>query len=252
MPAVRSLKAILLFIALQSPALAQSDGANFAAGATAAADQLQRYLDAVAKSGGRPDFAKPPATELFARIFDVEQVKALPRPQADDIPWLLDWFAAASKAGKAIMFFGMKPPADPASAAFARNMLDYQDQQAIESEFLIRLAAREAVAMVAFWEQLPPEQRTAIREAGFRKARIGFAEMIYGTLCTMADDKFKPANARRISAAMRDTAEIWVGNILPDNAKQIMGQLVRTELAVKDDESQENLAVFGAVLAAAK
>jgi hypothetical protein len=76
--------------------------------------------------------------------------------------------------------------------------------------------------------------------------------MIYGTLCTMADDKFKPANARRISAAMRDTAEIWVGNILPDNAKQIMGQLVRTELAVKDDESQENLAVFGAVLAAAK
>lgn len=249
---MRLVTAFLLFVALQSPALARTDGAGLAAGAKAAADRLQLYLDGVAKDGRRPDFAKPPAAELFSRIFDVEQLNALPPPRGDDIPWLLDWAAAASKAGKAIMFFGIKPPVDPASAAFARNVLEYQDQQAIQSDFLIRLAARESVAMLAFWQQLSAEQRTPIREAGLKKARTGFAELIYGALCTMADEKFKPTNARRISAAMRDTGEIWVGFIPPDNRPQIMSQLLRTELAMKDDEAQENLAVFGAVLAAAK
>lgn len=244
--------AFLLFVALQSPALAQTDGADLAAGAKAAADQLQLYLDEVARSGGRPDFAKAPASESLARIFDVQQLNALPPPQADDIPWLLDWAAAASKAGKAVMFFGIKPPVDPASAAFARNVLEYQDQQAIQSDFMIRLAARESSAMQAFWQQLTPEQRTPIREAGLKKARVGFAELIYGALCSMADDKFKPTNARRVSAAMRDTVETWAGFILPDNRAQIMSQLLRTELAVRDDEAQENLALFSATLAAAK
>lgn len=249
---MRFVRAVLLFVALQSPALAQTDGAGLAAGAKAAADQLQLYLDDVERTGGRPDFAKPPAAEFLARIFDVGQLQTLPPPRADDIPWLLDWAAAASKAGKAIMFFGIKPPVDPAGAAFARNVLEYQDQQAIQSDFMIRLAARESSAMHAFWQQLNPEQRTPIREAGLKKARIGFAELIYGALCTMADARFKPTNARRVSAAMRDTVETWAGFILPDNRAQIMGQLQRTELAVKDDEAEENLAVFGAALVAAK
>lgn len=248
---MRLVRAFLLFVALQSPALA-TDGAGLAAGAKAAADQLQLYLDDVAKTGGRPDFSKAPSAELFARIFDVQQLNALPSPQADDIPWLLDWAAAASRAGKAIMFFGIEPPVDPAAAAFARNMLEYQDQQAIESDFLIRLAARESSAMMAFWQQLTPELRTPIRAQGLKKARVGFAELIYGALCSIADEKFKPANARLVSAAIRDTGETWVGFILPDNRTQIMGQLQRAAQAVKDDEAQENLALFGAVLAAAK
>jgi hypothetical protein len=68
----------------------------------------------------------------------------------------------------------------------------------------------------------------------------------------MAGEVVKPANARRVSAAMRDTADTWIGFLLPDNRKQIMGQLQRVQLTVKDDETQENLAVFGAALAAAK
>jgi hypothetical protein len=253
---VRFFKALLLLAALQSPALAQTDGAGLAAGAKAAADQLQLYLDDVAKTGGRPDFAKPPAAELFARIFDVGQLNALPAPQAADVPWLLDWAAAASQAGKAIMFFGIKRPADAAAAArnaaFLRNVLDYQDQQAIESDFLIRLAARESTAMLAFMQQLAPELRTPIREAGLKKARVGFAAMISGALGCMADVNFKPANARRISAAMRDTGDIWAGSLLPDNRARIMSELQWAQLAVKDDEAQENLAVFSAALAAAK
>src|ERR1700739_3298544 len=121
-------------------------------------------------------------------MFHVKQLTALPSPRADDVPWLLDWAAAASKAGKAIMFFGIKPPVDPAGAAFVRNALEYQDQQAMESDFLIRLAARESSAMLAFMQQLTPELRTPIREAGLKKARVGFAEMISSALGCMGDD----------------------------------------------------------------
>src|ERR1051326_7830350 len=101
----------------------------------------------------------------------------MPRPRrgADDIPWLLDWAAAASKAGKAIMFFGIKPPADPASAAVIRNVLDSQDQQAPSSDFLIRRPARESEAMLVIRAVLPPEQRAPIREDCAQRARIGFA-----------------------------------------------------------------------------
>lgn len=249
-------RALLLFVALQSPALAQTDGASLAAGATAAADQLQLYLDGVAKTGGRPDFAKPPAAELFARIFDAKQLSALPPPNADDIPWLLDWVAAANRTNKAIMFFGIERPADAVAAgrnaAFVRNVLDYQDQQAIELDFLIRLAARESTAMLAFMQQLTPELRTPIREEGFRKARLGFAQMISSALGSMVDEHLKPTYARRVSAGMRDTGETWVGALLPDDRARIMSELQWAQLRVKDDEAQENLAAFSAVLAAAK
>ena len=253
---MRFVRALLLFAALQSPALAPADGAGLAADAKAAADQLQLYLDQVAQAGWRPDFAKAPAAELLARIFDVQQLDALPAPSADDIPWLLDWAAAASKAGKAIVLFGIKPPIDPVavvrSAAFARNALDYQDQQAIQTDFLIRIAAREPSAMLAFMQRLAPEQRTPIREAGLKKARVGFAEMISGALGCLGDERFKAANARRISAAMRATGDIWVGSLLPGDRAKIIRHLLWAQLAVKDDETQENLAAFSAVLAAAK
>ena len=249
-------RALLLFAALQSPALAQSDGAGLAAGAKAAADRLQLYLDDVAKTGGRPDFGKPPAAELFARIFDIEHLSAVPPPRADDIPWLVDWVAAASQASKAIMFFGIERPADAAAAArnaaFVRNVTDYQDQQAIELDFLIRLAARESVAMDAFMQQLAPEQRTPIREQGVKKARAGFAQMISGALVSMTDQHLKPTYARRVSAAMRETGDIWVGSLMPDDRTRIVSQLQSTQLKVKDDAAQENLAAFSAVLAAAK
>jgi len=253
---VRLVRAWLLLVALQSPALAQTDGAGLAAGAKAAADQLQLYLDGVAKAGGRPDFSKPPVAELFARIFDLEHLRALPPPQGDDLPWLLDWADAANRINKAIMFFGIERPADAAAAArnagFLRNVMDYQDQQAIEFDFLIRLTARESSAMLAFMAQLPPAQRTPIREDGLKKARLGFAGMISSMLGSMAGDEYKPTNARRVSAAMRDTGDIWAGSLLPDDRARIMGELQWAQLRLKDGEAQENLALFGAALAAAK
>jgi len=98
-----------LAFALASPALAQTprdDGATIAAEAKDAATQLQAYLDGVVKSGGRPEFSKPPASDLLGQVFNLNQLEALPPAQGGDLPWLLDWIAAANGVNKSIMFFG--------------------------------------------------------------------------------------------------------------------------------------------------
>ena len=82
-----TLRVLLLALALALPALAQTpsdDGPSIAAGAKDAAAQLQPYLDKIAKSRSRPDFTKPPASDLFGRIFDFGKLAALPAPSARD------------------------------------------------------------------------------------------------------------------------------------------------------------------------
>lgn len=248
-------RALLLLFALVSPALAQnppSDGPNLAAGAKDAANQLQTYLDDVSKAGGRPDFSKPPASDLFNRIFDLKQLAALPPPDPKDVPRLLTWLAASSQSLKSIIYFGITPPAGPDNQAAAeRNMEEFEDQIAVVTEFMVRLTARQAMSLYLFMAQLPPEQRTPIRQQGFNTARVGADELLDGALITLASG-LKPDNARRISAAMNDTRDVWVGDVLPKDRPQILDQIAKAQKAVKDDEARKNLAALGAALAAAK
>jgi hypothetical protein len=110
-------------VALVSPALAEtlsSDGAALATRANDAAKELRIYLADVAKAGGRPDFSKPPASELFGHIFDMNGLAALPPPAPNDFSWLLN-SAAGSGVIKAILTFGITPPAGPSDQAGLRR-----------------------------------------------------------------------------------------------------------------------------------
>lgn len=250
------LRALLLMVALTSSGLAQSlanEGPSLAADAKDAATQFQAYLDKVAKGGGRPDFTKPPASDLVARIFDFKGLAALPAPSASEIPWLLAWTSAASQASKALLYFAITPPADPIAdrAAIERNMVELEDQHALAFAFIVRIAAREAQTMFLFMDQLPPEQRTPVREQGFTTVRAGGAETIYGVLTTLTSD-LKPANERLLSAAIRDTADVWVKDILPKDRPDIMRQAGKAQGAVKDAEAKENIALFATAMADAK
>lgn len=249
------LRALLLLFALATPALAQNpagDGLGSAAGAKDAANALQTYLAGVAKADGRPDFSKPPASDLFNRIYDLKRLAALPPPDPKDVSWLLAWTAASSQGLKSIMYFGITPPAGPGDQAAAeRNMEDFEDQIALVTEFMVRITARQALTMFLFMEQLPPQQRTPIRQEGFNTARVGAEELLYGALITLASG-LKPANARRVSAAMNDTRDVWVGDVLPKDRPQILDQIAKAQKAVKDDEARKNLAALGAALAAVK
>ena len=240
-------RALLLLVALASPALAEtpsSDGAALAARASDAAKELRTYLADLAKAGSRPDFSKPPASELFGRIFDMNGLAALPPPAPNDFSWLLNWSAARGGIIKAILTFGITPPAGASDqAAIERNLVDYEDQQTVATSFLVRVVAREVQSLTLFMAQLPEDQRTPMRQEGFDTVRAGATKVLSGALITLT------ANARMLSAAIRDTGEVWVGNIFPKDRSEIMQEIATAQREVKDGEAKKNLAALGAALA---
>lgn len=263
MPLFRALL-LLVVTALASPALAQNgtsggtiagsnDGPTIVAGVKSAANQVATYLEVSAKAGKRPDLSKPPISALFNQVFDAQRLAALPQPTAQDVMWLANWTAAANQVNKAILFFGITQPVDLIAdgAAIKRNMTDFEDQQTVALSFLIRIAARQTQSMFLFMDQLQPEQRTPIREEGFNKARVGAAEMVYGALTTIAQG-MKPENDRLLSAAIRDTRDVWAVDIFPKDRPQVLATLAAAQKATKDDETYRNLAAFSAALTAAK
>src|SRR6516165_12003838 len=217
------------------------------------ANQIELYLDFAAKTGQKPDFSGPPVSNLFARVFDLKKLAALPPPKASDVPMLLARASSANEIAKAIMYFGITPPADPIAdqEAIKRNIKDFEDQQAAAFNFFIRITAREVQSAFLFMENLTSEQRTAVREKGFEKARVGGEEMIYGALVAMTQG-FGPANTRLMSAALCDTRDAWALNIFPNDRLLILNQIAEVQKAANDDEVQKNLAAFADALAAAK
>src|SRR6516165_10126520 len=194
------------------------------------ANQIELYLDFAAKTGRKPDFSGLPVSALFARVFDLEKLAALPPPKGSDVPLLLAWISSANGVAKAIMYFGITPPPDPIADqdAIKRNLKDFEDQQAAALNFLIRITAREVQSAFLFMEDLAPELRTPVREKGLDKARVGGEEMVYGALVAMTQG-LSPANARLISAALRDTRDAWVLDFFPKDRPLILNQLAQVQ-----------------------
>ena len=185
-------------------------------------------------------------------MFDLEKLTALPPSKPSDLPWLLEWFNAANQTTKLMMYFGAKPGPDIDQPAVLRNLTEYQDQYASATNFLIRIMAREGSALFQFMDQLSPEQRTPIREAGVQKARAGGAELIAASIGFVADESMSGANARLMTAAMSDTQDFWATFILPDDRMAIISLLARATNMVTDDRARKNLTAFAATLTAAK
>jgi hypothetical protein len=247
-PTTSSLRSLPLLLALLTPAFAQ-EGAQNTASAKDAAQALQVYIEGVAKSGGRPDYTKPPASDLVHRVFDLAGLAALPSPRSSDMSWLIEWGDVANRANKSIILFGLKPGPDLDQTALLRNLTEYEDQYATGMDFMIRLFAREAITVPLFMNQLTPEQRTPIREAGVQKTRRGAGELIAGAIGSIAQG-MRPENARVMSAAMRDTAAIWASFLLPDDRTSIVKLLTQVSKTLNDSEARKNLATFSAALAA--
>ncbi len=246
MPIVRTL---LLLVALASPALAH-DGASDAAAAKEAAQALRVYAEGVAKQGGRPDWARPDVAALLGRVFDLDALAALPPAQANDVSWLLDWMEAANSTNKRIMFYGAKPGLDPDWAALQRNMTEYEDQYAAAVNFLIRFHAREAISLNLFWASLAPEQRTPVREAGLTSARNSAAGFIVSAVCAVVVGG-KPANARLVAAAIRDTRDVWASHFPPQDRARLVKLLAGLPKPPADETARADLAAFTERLAAA-
>lgn len=243
-------KVLLLALALVAPAQAQAAPPP-AAQALKAAQALQRYVDGMNASGGWPDYTRPPASDLFRQVFDVDALEALPPPQPNDLPWLLEWSRTASAASKAMLMHGIRPGPYPDVAAVAQNVEHYEDQFCAAADFLIRVGAREMTALALFVARLPPEQHTPVRAAGIAKAKAGSTEMIAGFLIA-ASAGMKPANARLVSAALRDTREVWAGFLTAEARPRILDLVAQATQQIADEEAKRNLARFAAALDAAE
>jgi hypothetical protein len=244
------LRSLLLLLALVASAHSQ-DGPSDAAAAQNAGQAFGLYLDGVLKSGQEPDFAKPPAADLFRHIFDVAALNALPPAKSDDIPWLLQWGAAVDQSYKRIILFGLQPGQPPDRLVLQRNMAEYEDQCAVAMDFLIRFEARQATALTLFLGELPQEQRTPARAAGLQQARMGAAQTITGAITAIAQD-MKPGNARLITASLRDTRDTWATYVMPDDRTKIVNIIGQLPATVEDGEVRKNLAALAGALAAAK
>jgi hypothetical protein len=116
--------------------------------------------------------------------------------------------------------------------------------------FLIRGFAREAVSSKLFMADLAPEQRTRVREEGLAHLRSGAAEFILAAICSAIESGGKPANARLVAAAIRDTREVWASNFLPQDRARVIELLADLPRRVPDETARIDLAAFTAALQA--
>jgi hypothetical protein len=250
MPIIRIL---LILLTLATPALAQDGaqaGARDAAAAREAAQAFQVYVEGVTKKGGRPDLTRPEVTALLGRVFDLGALNALPPAQASDVPWLIDWIEAANAANKLLLLYGAKPGPQPDLAAIQRNMTEYEDQYAAAMNFLIRSQARQAVSIRMFMAGLAPELRTRVHEEVFAGARSGTAAAILNAVRSVILSGGKPANARLVAAAIRDTREVWASYFLPQDQAHAIELLAGLSKRVPDETARVDLAAFTAALQA--
>jgi hypothetical protein len=86
---------------------------------------------------------------------------------------------------------------------------------------------------------------------GFNKMRVAEVEMVSSYLgCIVLG--MKPANARLVSAAIRDTGAVWATAILPGDRPTILATLAKAQAAITDEETRNNLSSFGVLLTEAK
>jgi len=245
MPIVRIL---LVLLALASPALAQ-DATRDTAVAREATQAFRVYVDGVMKTGGRPDLTRPEIAALLGRIFDLDALNALPPARADDLAWLLDWMDAANSTYKLITRYGAIPGPQLDLVAIQRNMTEYEDQYAAALNFLIRGFAREAVSGKLFMASLAPAQRTRVREEALTGIRRNSAEFVLEAICAVSGAR--PANARLVAAAARDTREVWASFYLPQDRARTLEALADLPKQMPDEAARTDLATFTAALQAA-
>jgi hypothetical protein len=240
---------LLVLLAFASPAFAQ-DGVHELAAARDAAKAFKVYVEGVAKKGERPDLTRPDVAALLGHVFDLDALAALPPPEASDVNWLPDWTDTANQTHKLFTFYGAKPGPQLDLVAVARNMTEYGDQYATAISFMIHGMARQAVAIQLFWNELPPEHRTRIREEGIAGFHKNSALYILSTVCAAIQGASKPANARLVAAALRDTREVWANSLLPQDRARVIAELADLPKWAPDEMARADLATFTAALQA--
>jgi hypothetical protein len=220
---------LVLLIALASSALAQ-DGSRAAADAAMAAQQLKTHLDGIAQAGGRPDYDRPPASQLVKGIFDADALAKLPISRGDK-PWLTEWGAAAAAALGAITEFGLQPgqsTGEPRVQQLRQNIST--DAYGRGLAFLLRIQGR----LIAETEQFANLRDPAIDVVRERTAKIINEALVAVPLAP-------PSNGQMIAAALRDTDGAWIAFLSPYLRGEVLARLTKARAETRDRATNENL-----------
>jgi hypothetical protein len=147
-----------------------------------------------------------------------------------------------------VLYFGVKPGPQPDVAAVRRNMAEYEDQYVAATNFLIRFQAREAVSTRMLMASLAPDEHTRVVDEAFAATRRDSPAMILGFISSVQGSK--PANARLVAAAIRDTGEIWASHFLPGDRARMISVLPNFAKRIPDETARTDLAAFMAALQA--
>jgi hypothetical protein len=240
--------ALLLMLA----SLAHADGAQSAAAATKAVQDLIRYTDGVTKANARPVFAKPPASDHIARILDSKALASLPAPQGKDMSWLVEWAEAMNKVNQLLIFTGAKSDSEAdRNAAIERNMTEYEDVLFPAWAFMARMQSRMIATSDLFMNALPANQRTPVRMQGLAKVRNGHMQFVGGALTTIAAG-VKTENARLLTVALRETAPIWTRKMQPAERPNLLSLVAEARKGYQDKALLDELGHLATAMETAK
>ncbi len=228
------------------------DGPKVGKSAIQASKEFEALLTKAAAAKAVPNLQTTPAAPLIARIFDVNSLRSLPPATAQDSPWLTDWLGAMTASYMAIINFGADPKSENYMQSVAANIERFEDEVALGSEALLRIFARLSNAITAYFNSLPEAERNnPARQKGLMGVRGGYIKSFTGGIQFAADD-IKPANARRTTLAMRDTAQDFASVLNAEQRAELADLATRAAAETKDPETRDNFTAVAQTLKGAK
>lgn len=237
--------------ALSLPARGQ-EGPRLSLAAVKASKEFKSYLDKAAAAKSQIDLTAPPASALFATIFDVKSLRALPPAAGPDLPWLSEWLGVAASSYIAVINFGTDPKSETYQQALQENVERHEDQLSRAMDFMLRLMPRLATSATAFMQALSPKEREQpVRQQGLAQVRSGYMQTVSGAI-TFIGGAPKVPNARLVSLALRDTVEDWSRRATAEERADLLNLLAQARLGAKDATAEDDLLAVSSVVSSIK
>jgi hypothetical protein len=113
---------------------------------------------------------------------------------------------------------------------------------------VIRFQALESVSTQMLMAGLTLEERAPVVEEAFEATRRDSVEMILGFISSVQGSK--PANARLVATAIRDTREVWASHFLPRDRARMISLLPDFAKRISNETARSDLAAFTTALQA--
>ena len=231
------------------PAVAQ-DGPRLAQAASQAAKEFKAHIDKMARAKGSLDLSAPPASDLLAKMCDVNPLQGLARPIGADLPWLTEWVSACASSTMLALSFGTNPRSADYVEVMSKNEKRYEDELTQIIDFSLRGGVRVHIAARDFLDALPERDRKS-RQNNYNNLRAGLISTVMSSLDFLVNDTKLP-NAKRLSAALRDIAPDWATLLSDKERADLLSQIANTREKVSDADVSANLAAMSSTLSATR